>query len=163
MVSYRRLFEALDRARIEYLIAGGFAVNLHQVQRATVDLDLIVQLTTGNLEAFVELMTTLGYRPRLPVDSRDFAKQEIRESWIRERNMTVFSFFNPSNPLEHVDVFVREPKPFGQLKENRFEVKAFGLVLPVLGLDDLIELKKTAGRDKDLFDVSQLEKKKDGN
>mgnify|MGYP001569947502 FL=1 len=38
------------------------------------------------------------------------------------------------------------------------EVEAFGVKISVVGLDDLIEMKLKAGRDKDLFDVEQLKK-----
>lgn len=43
MVAYKDLFVALEKHKIEYLVAGGFAVNFHQVNRATADLDLILK------------------------------------------------------------------------------------------------------------------------
>jgi hypothetical protein len=44
MTPYKKLFLNLFEHNIRYLVAGGFAVNLHQVQRATVDIDLILDL-----------------------------------------------------------------------------------------------------------------------
>jgi len=32
-VPYRKVFEELEARQIQYLIVGGFAVNLHKVQR----------------------------------------------------------------------------------------------------------------------------------
>ncbi len=42
MIPYAHIFKALSEAKVRYLVAGGIAVNLHQVMRATVDLDLIL-------------------------------------------------------------------------------------------------------------------------
>lgn len=53
MVPYQKLFKLLAQHKIQYLVADGFAVNFHQVQRATVDLDLILHLETKNILAFV--------------------------------------------------------------------------------------------------------------
>ncbi len=159
MVSYQSLFIGLAQHKIQYLVAGGFAVNFHQVQRATMDLDLIVFLEENNVKKFILFVESLGFKPRLPVNPADIADPKKRESWIQEKGMVVFSFYHPENPFETIDMFVQEPKPFAELYQNRFVVKAFGAEIPVLGLKDLIEIKRAAGRDKDLFDISQLEKK----
>lgn len=158
MIPYEDLFIALARAKIKYLVAGGVAVNLHQVQRATADLDLIVHLKPNNLRRFILVMKRLGYKPRLPVPPQEFADPKIRKEWMERKNMKVFSFLNPKNPFEMIDIFVKEPKPFGQLTKNKLAVKAFGVTIPVVGLSDLMEMKKKAGRDTDLFDVEQLRK-----
>ncbi len=39
------------------------------------------------------------------------------------------------------------------------EVSAFNVVIPVMGVSDLIAMKLSAGREKDLYDVSLLRKK----
>lgn len=159
MALYRDVFLKLARHKIKYLVAGGFAVNFHQVQRATMDLDLIVHLEEKNTKKFITVMNLLGFKPRVPVDATDFANDAIRQKWIKDKEMQVFSFFHLSNPYEIIDVFVHEPKPFAELKKNAIYISAFGIRIPVTGLRDLIEMKKSAGRDKDKFDVAQLKKK----
>ena len=67
MILYQKLFQELHKSGIRYMVAGGFAVNFHQVQRATMDLDLIVHLERSNILHFVDVMTKLGYVPRLAV------------------------------------------------------------------------------------------------
>jgi nucleotidyltransferase AbiEii toxin of type IV toxin-antitoxin system len=156
MIPYKDVFQALDVAKVRYLVAGGIALNLHQVLRATVDLDLIVQLDQENAAAFVKVMSALGYVPRVPVKAEDFADARKRTEWINEKNMMVFSFINPGNPMEIIDVFVREPIPFEEAYRRRKEVEAFGAKIPVLAIEDLIVLKELAGRPKDLYDVAQL-------
>lgn len=158
MIPYKDLLIALSKNDIKYLVAGGVAVNLHQVARATMDLDIIVHLTRENVLKFVDVMKKLGYKPKVPVDGSEFADPNTRQKWIEEKNMIVFSFVNPTNLFEVIDVFVREPKPFTEMDGRKTLVSAFGTTIPVVGLDDLIDMKKHAGRDKDIFDAGQLNK-----
>lgn len=159
MTPYKDIFKALHRAKVRYLVAGGVAVNLHQIVRATVDLDLILHLEKKNVMKFVHVMKKLGYTPKVTVNPKDLADEQKRESWILEKNMMVFSFINPNNPMEIIDIFVREPFPFEKIYGRRKEVKAFGAKIPILGIEDLIKLKRKAGRDKDLYDIRLLRKK----
>ncbi|HSA59428.1 MAG TPA: hypothetical protein VLJ37_07050 [bacterium] len=160
MLPYVRIFQALREAGVRYLVAGGVAVNLHQVVRATVDLDLILHLEEKNILKFVRVMKDLGYTPRVPVAAEDLADPKKRRQWIEEKNMMVFSFIRPDNPMEIVDVFVKEPMRFASLDKRRADVEAFGLKIPVVGVADLIRIKRKAGRERDLYDISLLSKKR---
>jgi hypothetical protein len=159
MIPYARIFKALSKAKVKYLVAGGVAVNLHQVLRATVDLDLIVHLETKNVLKFVKVMGSLGYVPRIPVSATELADPKKRREWTLKKNMMVFSFILPENPLEIIDIFVKEPMPFESLYKNRVDIKAFGTKIPVVGIEDLIEMKKKAGRERDLYDIKLLKRK----
>ena len=44
MISFLDLFSSLNSNEVQYLVAGGWAVNLYGVERATGDLDLVVFL-----------------------------------------------------------------------------------------------------------------------
>ncbi len=158
---YAEIFKKLHENKIAYLIAGGIAVNLHQIERATFDLDLILHLNKKNILKFNLVMQQLGYQPKLPVKADDFADAKKRKFWIKEKNMLVFSFIKTNSPLELVDVFVKEPKPFMEMYKRKLELSAFGGKIYVLGIQDLIDLKIKAGREKDLFDLFQLQKLKD--
>lgn len=156
MVPYQKVFKELEKREIKYLIAGGFAVNFHKVQRSTVDLDLVVLLETENWNAFLGLMRDLGFQPRLPVDPTLLTDENTRDEWIQKKNMTVFSFLHESNPLEIIDVLVKDLPPFEELWAERLEVEAFGDKLKVIGKVHLIALKERAGRPRDIQDVERL-------
>lgn len=156
MVPYRQVFKELEQKNIKYLIAGGFAVNFHKVQRSTVDLDLIVLLEKTNWEAFVALMRDLDFHPRVPVDPLLLADDKTRNEWIKEKNMTVFSFLHSSNPLEIIDVLVKDLPPFEELWADRLELEAFGDKIKVVSKTHLIALKELAGRPRDIQDVERL-------
>lgn len=161
MVPYQDIFRELQKHNVRYLVAGGVALNLHQVARTTVDLDLILHLERDNVLVFAEVMKDLGFRPKVPVDAADFADEKKREQWIAEKNMLVFSFINLKNPLELVDIFVREPMPFAELYQRRVDCEVFGITIPIIGIKDLITLKEVAGRTKDLYDIKMLKDRLD--
>lgn len=161
MVPYSDILRAISHAGVRYLVAGGVALNLHQLMRMTVDLDLIIHLEVNNVKKFVHVMKTLGFQPKVPVDPMDFADEQKRKSWIMEKNMVVFSFINLKNPMEMVDVFVQEPYPFDELYQRRYDVQVGDATVAVLGAEDLIALKEAAGRAKDLYDIKLLKDRRD--
>jgi predicted nucleotidyltransferase len=157
---YLDIFRELVESNVRFVVAGGVALNLLGVPRFTADLDLIVALDERNVLTFTDCMTRLGFIPRVPVQAKDFAVAENRERWRREKNMRVFSFTKPNNPLEVVDVFVYEPMPFEEMWERREAIPIENFSLPVVSVDHLIALKKEAGRLQDLSDIEALEKVK---
>jgi len=45
MENIKRIFKALSEARVKYMLAGGIAVNLYGIERATADMDIVVFLS----------------------------------------------------------------------------------------------------------------------
>ena len=81
---YDAVFAALHDAGVRYLVVGGVAVVLQGHVRTTVDLDLVVGLSTDNLTAAVTALTGLGLEPRLPVRATAFIDPEVRRRWIAD-------------------------------------------------------------------------------
>ncbi len=152
------IFQALDVASIRYLVVGGVAVVIHGHPRFTADLDLVLDLAPSNALAAIEALEALGYRPRAPVPARDFADEQTRESWRRDKGLMVFSLWSPSHPGTEVDLFVEEPFDFDAAWTRRLDaILADGTTVRVAGLDDLRHLKRNAGRPKDLDDLDKLD------
>ena len=86
-----------------------------------------------------------------------FADSTQRQEWIKEKGLTVFSLWNPSIPLTEVDLFVQEPFPFDEAFARAFRAEVDGVHIFVASIDDLIELKRRAGRPKDIEDIRILE------
>ena len=161
---YEEIFRELNKKGVRYLVVGGMAVVLHGIVRLTADLDLMVDLKKENLLKLISAMEGLGYKPRLPVKAQDFAEAEKRKEWIEEKNMEVFSFFDPKMPLHLVDILVRCPIDFDGAYNRRKTVEAGGIRIPVVSLGDLKELKGISGREQDLADlesIDELEELKD--
>lgn len=152
-----RIFDALAQARVRYLVVGGVAVVLHGHPRLTADLNLVVALDPKNLRAAIRALASLGYRPRAPVDAEAFADPAVRRSWIAEKGLRVFSLWSDSLPATEVDLFVEEPFPFDDAYARGVRVWVQGVPITVAGLEDLIALKRAAGRQKDLEDAGALD------
>jgi len=147
---------ALNEARVRYLIVGGVAVVLHGHLRTTADLDLVLQLERTNVLRALESLERLGYAPRAPVPAQHFADPKHREAWAREKNMTVFSLWSSRFPTLEIDLFLREPFDFDAVFDRSVTVRLQHADAPVIARADLIELKQSTGRPRDLQDVKAL-------
>jgi predicted nucleotidyltransferase len=154
---FEPVLKILNDAGVRYLVVGGVAVVLHGFLRTTGDLDLVVQLRPENLLRALDALERAGFMPRPPVALRSFADAETRRSWIATKNLQVFSLWHADLPGFEVDLFVEEPFDFDEVWGRRIEVALESTHAPVLGLGDLLELKRQAGRAQDLEDVAALE------
>ncbi len=154
---FEPVLKALTEAKVRYLVVGGVAVVLHGHLRTTGDLDLVVELSPDNLARALDALEQSGFQPRPPVPLRSFADPETRRSWIETKNLKVFSLWHPELPGFEVDLFVEEPFDFDQAWRRKVDVELTETVATIVGLKDLLELKRSAGRARDIEDVAVLE------
>jgi hypothetical protein len=157
MAVFEPLFTALNDAAIRYVVVGGLAVVLHGHARLTVDVDLVIDLDEEHARRTIDTLVQLGLQPRVPVNPIDFANRSIREGWIRDRGMQVFSMIDPSNPMRVVDLFVDHPLPFEELWSRSVKLELQNTTMRIASIPDLIRLKRMAGRPQDKADIAQLE------
>jgi len=150
------VFGLLNDAGVRYLVVGGVAVVLHGHLRTTADLDLVLELEPENVRAAIAVLAADGYRPRAPVRFEDFADPATRRSWIEDKNLEVFSLWHADIPGFEIDLFASVPFDFSTVYVRRIDVPVGRTHAPVIALDDLIELKRAAGRNRDLDDVQAL-------
>lgn len=141
----------MKAGRVKFAIAGGYAVALHGAVRGTVDIDLVLEISPANYKSAEEALNGAGLVSRLPVNAEQvFA---FRGEYIKNKNLIAWSFWNPANPAEVVDIIITD-----NLKNFKTTVvKAGGLELPVISRADLIRMKRKSGRPQDLEDVKALE------
>ncbi len=152
-----RVFDALEASGARYLVAGGVAVVLHGHPRFTADLDLALALDRENVDRALRALASLGYRPRAPVPLDAFTDPEQRAEWVHTKGLTVFSLWSPELAMTEIDLFVTDPVPFEAAWPRRLRADLAGLHVNVVSLADLIEMKRRAGRPRDLEDVQELE------
>jgi hypothetical protein len=133
----RRILAALNEAYVRYVVVGGVAAVLHGHLRFTADLDLVLALERENVLAALEALRGLGFRPPAPVAAERFAEAEVREQWVREEGMTVFSRWTPTLPGTDVDLFAEEPIPFPELEARAWPMAIGALIVPVASIPDL--------------------------
>jgi predicted nucleotidyltransferase len=155
--SFEALATVLQNAGVRYLVAGGLAVGAHGHLRFTKDVDLVIELVPDNIERAFAALTSLGYRPSVPVSMQQFATVSVRESWVRDKGMQVLQFWSDAHRETSVDVFVSEPFVFEE-EYGRALVKPLHDTLPIrfVSLETLIDMKQKAGRPEDLTDIQQL-------
>ncbi len=157
MAFFIPVFKLLNDADVRYVVVGGVATILHGYVRATADIDLIVDLQVEEAERVIRTLSDAGYKPRVPVDAIEFADAKKREEWVRTKGMTVFSMFHPEQPGLSIDLFAEHPIPFEELWERSQVIDVAGTDVRVCSLDDLLALKKLAGRNKDKDDIEKLQ------
>lgn len=147
----------LNRAGVRYLVVGGVAVVLHGYLRTTADLDLIIQLDRDNVLRAIRALQDQHYRPRAPVAAEEFAEQQVRERWIQEKGLEVFTLWSPAHPALEIDLFASEPFEFDTVYARALRVPLEKTKVTVIALEDLIALKQRVGRPRDLEDIAALE------
>ena len=79
------------------------------------------------------------------------------DKWIKKKGLTVFSLWNPDEPATEVDIFVEPPLNFEKAYIQGVDFNIINnMDIKVLSLDDLILLKRQAGRPKDMDDIEKL-------
>ena len=155
--SVRAIFTALREGRVNFLVVGGLAVNAYGLLRFTKDADLVVELVPENIERAFAALAKLGYQPKVPITSSQFANAELRGQWIREKGMRVLQFWSDQHLETPIDVFVEVPFDFAA-EIAQAPVKEMSGIGPVAyaTLPTLIAMKAAAGRDQDLIDLQHL-------
>ncbi len=156
--SIEAVVRALENARVRYLFAGGLAVVAHGFGRVTYDLDLVLDPDPGALARAVGALEALGYVPRAPVAFAEDADAAKRAEWAREKHMSVFSLASAQHPTTEISLFLEPPFEFDAAHARAFVLTTeAGVPLAFVSLDDLIAMKRRAGRPRDLADVEGLE------
>jgi len=138
--------------KIPYAIVGGYAVALHGAVRGTMDLDIIINQTRQSYIKIAEALLELGFKSLLPVTAEEVFN--FRDEYIKNRNLIAWSFSNPSNPSEVVDIIITHD--LAKLKTVMKKSQRFKI--SVLSISDLIKMKSTTGRDQDIADVAALKR-----
>lgn len=151
-----RLISALNDAGVDYVVVGGVAVVLHGHIRSTVDLDVTLDLSAGNVLRALDALRAEGLQPRLPVPAEQFADADIRRSWVEDRNLVAFTLIDPNDAFVEVDLLATSPIPYANLAADAVEIDLGGLPVRVASIRHLISMKRESGRPQDLADVQAL-------
>ena len=143
MLAFEELFRRLNDGDVRYVVVGGVAVVLHGVMRFTADIDLIIDLAPAAAQNTMNVMTSAGFVPHLPLAASEFADERKRRMWISEKNMTVFSMLDRHTPPTVVDFFAESPIDFEtlwtratiiQLETTTVRVASIGARMPWIGI-----------------------------
>ena len=140
------LLRSLNDADVRYVVIGATAFAAHGWVRATADLDLFVDDEPANLGRLRACLERFGYDVT-DASVEDFGRYKIL---LRQYDL----------PLD-LHPFVTGGLPFAEVWGRRLVTDLGGVPVPFASLDDLISMKRAAGRPKDLQDLRELERLKD--
>ena len=152
---FLEILSQLHDHHVEFVIVGGVAASLHGSSRVTFDLDIVPSLTPGSWQAVVDLLWSLGARPRIPEPLERIRDVEQIRSWRRDKGMLSLNFRTPDGSTE-VDLLVSESDQFEALRQRAVRVTFDQRTFLVAAIDDLIDMKQRAGRPQDMLDIAQL-------
>lgn len=156
------LLNTLSAARVEYVLVGGLAVQLHGFMRSTFDVDLVLAMNDDNLVRFIDVAKQLGLVPSIPVPIDSLRNAHQIDQWYREKGMLAFALREPQIGGGVVDVLVRPEMPFEQMMQNAVKGTLNSQTVWIASIDDLLVMKRMANRPKDQLDIVALEKIKRG-
>lgn len=139
---------------VRYCVVGGVAVTLHGVLRDTFDLDVLLDPTPENLAAATRALADLGLTPHVPVALETLGDPSVRRELRERRNLIALGYLDPRNPLRRVDVLLDGPFDVASVIDRAVTRRD----LRVIAVEDLIAMKRDAGRPRDLDDVAWLER-----
>lgn len=152
---YGEILREFQKRKVKYVLVGGIALNLLGGERTTHDLDMLVEMTDGNLVKVVTVLKKRGYKIKQPVDPIQLAVKNIRTDWIRNKHMKAFNFYK-EDEMKEVDIIVDSPVKYSDAKKGMKRIKIGTLTMPVISVKNLIRMKKNTGRLKDRLDIESL-------
>ena len=138
---FAEFIQLLNSAKVEYLILGGWAVNLYANPRATADIDFLVGIDAKNVKKILEVLANFGLK-------------NVSPDYFREKGNVV----RMGTPPTRIEILTGATGiDFHECYKRKKQVKIGNLKLNFISKADLIKNKKAAGRLKDLADVEALE------
>jgi predicted nucleotidyltransferase len=146
------ILRVLAEHGVEFVVVGGIAVQTHGYVRPTRDLDIIPRPDLVNLsrlgEALAELDSRL-YRTQRPLDMTD---PQILKRAALVPLVTTYGRLDIMN----IESTAGKLGRYSDLRERAIDVDLGTLRVAVMGLDDLIRMKKATGREQDRIDIGAL-------
>jgi len=142
-----KLWRNLNSSKVEYIMIGGIATNLHGYHRTTNDIDIWLNDTNPNRQKLREAFKNYGLGDFKSIETMQFVA-----GWTT---------FRLDNTLE-IDLMTSLKGLENHSFEESFKLASIADILdvkvPFLHINQLIMAKKAANRPKDQIDVMALEK-----
>lgn len=139
-------WKALQDFKVQYIMVGGFAINLHGYQRFTGDLDIWIKDTLQNRQQLRKAF--------ISCDMGDFPMIEYMQF------VAGWTDFQLNNSLKLdilIDMKGLEGYTFDECLEMASVAEIEGVHVPFLHINQLIENKRIINRPKDQLDIIALE------
>ncbi len=150
--AFDELLRRLVVADVRFVLVGGLAVNAWGVVRGTKDLDIVADPDPENLVRIAALAELAGghvHTREAFVSSQASIAALLREGERVEIETTL-------GALDVVQGLPGVPS-YEELRSRARETEVMGMTIAVCSLEDLREMKRAAGRTRDLADLEDLD------
>jgi hypothetical protein len=148
----KELIDRLVAGEVEFVLVGGIAAQAHGSPSLTADLDIVPSWDRDNLRKVARLLAEIAaVRHGIPEDSPPLPP-------LDERTLLAGAVFTLTTRFGRFDLLAN-PDPgldFDALMRSAVEYEFLGHRLHVASLDDLIAMKRAAGRPKDRVELEIL-------
>ncbi len=142
---FRDMLYLFTKHNVEFMVIGAHALGVHDLPRATGDIDIWVRAHPQNAPKIWTALLEFG----APL-------QDMKQSDFNQAG----GGFIIGLPPGRIDILTTiSGVQFDEAWPNRIAGKIFGIPVFVMGVKDMNRNKKAAGRDKDKLDVKSLEKR----
>ena len=151
MTDYTALITLLVENEIDFIIVGGAAATVYGSARLTLDLDIVYSRDNLNLERIVRALEPVqpylrGAPPGLPFE---WSVQTLKKGL----NFTLITTLGALDLLGEIV----GGGGYEELKPETIRIQVAGVECRCLSLEQLIEVKRAAGRPKDLEAIAELQ------
>jgi hypothetical protein len=145
------LLGRLAAANVDFVVVGGLAAIGHGSGIITRDLDIIYAGDHANLDRLGSALVDLDARLRGVAETVPFVPDGPTL-----RRTQILTLDSPDGPI---DLLVRPSgsPPYEVVRERAVLATVDGIEVPIADIDDLIAMKRAAGRPKDLIAIEELE------
>lgn len=151
MTDYKAVMRALADGGVEFILVGGLAATVHGSARLTRDVDVVYRHSPDNVRRLVLALTPhhpylRGAPPGLPFHW---------DAATIERGLN----FTLTTDIGELDLLgeIVGGGGYGDLLPHTVTIQIFGVDCRCVTLEQLIQVKRAAGRPKDLEAIAELE------
>lgn len=146
-----RLLGQLVAGDVDFVVIGGIAAIAHGSAHFTQDLDIVYAPDEENLDRLGRVLVKLDARLRGVTDDVPFVPDG--------RTLRHTRVLTLETPIGLVDLLAEPDGAPGyeELKAHAVPTMLAGITVRIASIEDLIAMKKAAGRPKDLVAVEELE------
>lgn len=155
MQDLKRLLKLLLENEIDFVLIGGFAAVVHGSTLVTQDLDICSSMSVENIEKLRSVLKNFNPIHRMNRTVRlsflDYPKSlEGLNNIYLDTDLGVLDILSATQPAGD----------FKTIKQNSIQIQIYGYTCNVISIDDLIKVKRSMKRPKDLQAVEELIKVK---
>ena len=141
----KTLLQSLLDHEVKFLVVGAWALPAYGYVRPTADIDIFFEPTEENARKIVNALQTIGYD-----GVQDISIEQILKKKILFRQFVLQTDIHP---------FIKGVT-FEDAWNSRVEMEIKGLQIFVPSFETLLNMKRSANRERDQEDVRQLEARK---